>query len=128
MKRFIQVTVVTLALSFTALYAGSGHSHSHDSHGHNHSHHEHSALDKTLSNTEIKKIAKQKVETLVLKKKIPKSWNSAEISKLGKDQSGRSNDWVVVFENTKIKNKTKQNLYIFLNLYGDVAGANYTGK
>jgi len=127
-KTLIKSTVVTLALGFTVLYASNGgHSHSHEGHGHSHSH-EHSALEKKLNSTDIQKIAKQEVKRLVLEKKIPKSWKSMPISKLGKSQDGYSNDWVIVFENEKIKKKKRQTLYIFVDLYGDVTGANYTGK
>jgi len=125
LKTLIKTTVVTITLSFTALYAGSGHSHSHDGHSHGH---EHSALEKKLDNKAIKKIAKQEVKRLVLEKKIHKSWKSVPITKLGKAQHGYSNDWIIVFENKKIKKKRKQTLYIFVDVYGDVAGANYTGK
>ena len=121
MKILIKSTVMAVALSFTTLYAADGHSHS----GHNHASHD--ALKKEMTNTAIKKIAKQEVKRLALEKKIAKSWKTMPISKLGKTHHADTNDWVVVFENLKIKNKARQSLYIFVSVHGDITGANYTG-
>lgn len=125
-KTQIKVILVAITLALSSSYAGSGHSHSHEAHGH--SHHEHSSLDKQLASKEIQKIAEQKVQSLVLENKIPKTWKDIPISKVGKDSNGYSSDWVVMFKNEKVKKKSKQTLYIFVGLYGDVTGANYTGK
>ena len=122
MKILIKAMLISVALSFTTLYAGDGHSHS----GHNHVSHD--ALQKEMTNTAVKKIAKQEVKRLASKKKIAKSWKSMPISKIGRTHHADTNDWVVVFENLKIKNKARQNLYIFVSVYGDVTGANYTGE
>jgi len=130
MKKSIKATVVTLALSFTTIHAGSTHDHSHkeqnhESHGHSH---RYEALKNEVSKATIEKAAKQKVQSLVSEKKIPKSWKSIPISKIGKTHYGDTNDWVVGFDNMKIKNKRKQTLYIFVSVHGDIRGANYTGK
>ncbi|MDQ7045508.1 MAG: DUF6488 family protein [Sulfurimonas sp.] len=111
-----------IALTFTTLKASEGHSHS----GHNHT--TPKGIEEKTSNAEIRKIAKQEVERLANTKKIAASWKNAEIAKLGKAQNSFTNDWVIVFHNPKIKKTRKQNLYIFVGSYGDVAGANYTGK
>ena len=112
------MTVVTVALSFTTLFAGSGHSHSHG----------YEALKNEITKATVEKKAKQKVQELVLEKRIPKSWKSIPISKIGKTHYGDTNDWVVGFDNKKIKDKKKQTLYIFISVHGDITGANYTGK
>lgn len=117
MKTLIKATVVTLALSITALYAGSGHGHSHDV-----------SSKKEISKTSIQKIAKQEVKRLTLAKKIDNNWLFIPISKMKKTQYNYNNEWVVSFENSKIKDKTKQTLYIFVSVYGNITGANYTGK
>ncbi len=138
MKKIIKVTALTLALSFTTLYAGhshdehshEGHDHSHkeDTHeGHGHSH-RYDAIKNEVSKAAIENAASQKVKSLVLEKKIPSSWKSVPISKIGKTHYGDTNDWVVAFDNMKIKNKKKQTLYIFVSVRGDITGANYTGK
>ncbi|MEN8147464.1 MAG: DUF6488 family protein [Campylobacterota bacterium] len=123
MKTLIKTTVTALALSFTTLYASG--SHSHDG-GHGHSHD--APVQKEVSKTAIEEIAKQEVERLTWVKKIDKSWASMPISKMERTQYNYNNEWVVSFENAAIKDKTKQTLYIFVNVYGNLTGANYTGK
>ena len=122
MKILIKVLLVSLTLSLTTLYAGDGHNHN------EHSQCNHDTLEKGISNTKVKEIATKEVKRLALEKKIAKSWKSTSVSKLGKTHYGDSNDWVVVFNNPKIKKKTKQNLYIFVNVRGKITGANYTGN
>ena len=141
MSKLIKATVVTLALSSTTIVAGSGHSHEgHDHKGHDHStqkaekqeshghSHRYDDLKNEVSRETIEKAAKQKVQSLVAEKKIPKSWESAAISKIGKTHYGDTDDWVVGFDNMKIKNKKKRTLYIFVSVRGEIRGANYTGK
>ncbi len=119
MKTLIKVTIILLGLSFTTLYAQDGNNHSgHDCASHNGG----------LKSAAIQKIAKDEVTRLVLEKKIPKSWKSIEVSKIGRTHSSYIDDWVVVFENLKIKKKSRRTLYIFITKKGNVAGANYTGK
>jgi len=136
----IKATIVTLALSSITIYAGSGHSHDEDSHkGHDHSQkennhkgHKHSPLyDKVkpgVSKDTIEKAAMQEVQSLIAKKKIPESWKHVPISKIGKTHYGDTDDWVVGFDNTKIKNKKRRTLYIFVSVRGEIRGVNYTGN
>ena len=116
MTKSIKTSLILLALTFTTLYAKNGYDYYYYGNG--------GANYKKLSKTSISKIAKEEVKRLTLEKKIPKSWKSLPISKIKKSNS---NDWVVTFNNLKIRNKSKQNLYIFVDLYGHVEGANYTG-
>ncbi len=126
MKILIKATVITIVLCLTTLYAQDSHNHSEHNHaGHKHNH---NTLQKGVSNRIVKKIAIQEVKRLALEKKIPKSWKSVPISKIGKTHYGDTNDWVVGFDNLKIKDKTKQTLYIFVSMHGKVTGANYTGN
>ena len=140
MPKLIKATIVTFALGVTTIVAGSGHSHDEDSHkGHDHSQkenthkgHKHSPLyDKVkpgVSKETVEKAAKQEVQSLVAKNKIPKSWQHVPISKIGKTHYGDTDDWVVGFDNMKIKNKERQTLYIFVSVGGEIRGANYTGN
>ncbi len=138
MRNRIKITALSLALSFTTLYADHAHDeHSHESHDHSHKEHTHEghghshrydAIKNEVSKAVVEKAANQKVQSLVSQKKIPKSWKSTPISKIGKTHYGDTNDWVVAFNNMKIKNKKKQTLYIFITVHGKIAGANYTGK
>ena len=118
-KTFITISILSMQLSTGVLYAQSEHSHE----GHNH----HIYKDE-VTNTAVKKIAKDEVLRLATEKKIPKSWKSMPITKLGKTHHSYTNDWVVVFENDKVKRKSKQILYIFVSVTGKIMGANYTGN
>ena len=128
MTKLIKATAVALTLGFTTMYAGSGHTHDKESH----KSHEHSPLydkiKKGVSKETVEKAAKQEVQALVVKNKIPKSWQHVPISKIGKTHYGDTDDWVVGFENIKIKNKERQTLYIFVSVHGEIRGANYTGN
>jgi len=129
-KKSIKATVVVLALGFTTMYAESTHDHSqkennHKSHAHSH---RYEGLKNEVSKETVEKAAKQKVESLVAEKKIPKSWNSVPVSKIGKTHYGDTDDWVVGFDNMKIKNKKRSTLYIFVSVRGEIRGANYSGN
>ena len=140
MTKLIKTTIVTLALSSITIYAGSGHSHDEDSHkGHDHSTKEHNHeshghshryddLKNEVSRETIEKAAIQKVQSLVLEKKIPATWKYMPISKIGKTHYGDTDDWVVGFYNKRIKDKKRQTLYIFVSVGGEIRGANYTGN
>ena len=127
MQTLIKTTLITLALTLTTLCAQESHNHSghHDEHG---CKHKYEALKNEISKISVEKIAKKEVKRLASKKKIPKSWKSMPISKIGKTHYGDTNDWVVGFYNPKNKDKTKRTLYIFVSVKGKVVGANYTGK
>ncbi|MEN8303076.1 MAG: DUF6488 family protein [Campylobacterota bacterium] len=128
MNKLIKATVITMALSLTALYAGDEYNHDHSGHNHGSHGHSHETLHKSVSNTTVKKTAIKEVKRLALEKRIPKSWKSVPVAKIGKAHHGNTNDWVVGFENPKIKDKTKQTLYIFVSIHGQITGANYTGN
>jgi len=140
MTKLIKTTVVTLALGLTTIVAGSGHSHEEDSHAahdnsqkeNNHKGHKHSPLyDKVkpgASKETVEKAAIQEVQSLVAKKKIPESWKHVPVSKIGKTHYGDTDDWVVGFDNMKIKSKKRRTLYIFVSVGGEIRGANYTGN
>ncbi|MCF6339903.1 MAG: DUF6488 family protein [Sulfurimonas sp.] len=122
MKKLIKTTVVTLALSLTTLYAGSGHSHD-DGHDHGHT-----KAQKEVSKSVIEKTANQKLAELVKNKKIKKNWLNVSISNMEKKKFNSKDEWIVSFNNNQIKDKNKQTLYIFVDEYGKVTGANYTGN
>ena len=140
MTKLIKATVITLALSTITIVAGSDQpheEHGHEGHdnskkenthkGHAHSH-RYDEIKNEVSKETIEKAAKKKVESLVAEKKIHKSWGSVPISKIGKTHYGDTDDWVVGFDNVKIKNKERRTLYIFVSVRGEVRGANYTGN
>ncbi|WP_455757362.1 DUF6488 family protein [Sulfurimonas sp.] len=117
MTETTKVFLMLLALAFTTLYAENGYDYYYYGNG--------GSTYNKLSKTSITKIAKAEVKRLVMEKKIPRSWKSIPILKIDKLNI---DDWVVTFNNSKIKNLSKQNLYIFVGIYGKVKGANYTGR
>lgn len=122
MKTLIKTTITAIALTSGTLYAGSGHSHSHDD-GHNHSH-----TKEEVSKQDIQQIANLQLMMLVESGKVDKSWSDKPILNMEKKKFHHNMEWVVSYRNKEVKDKEKQTLYIFVSLYGDVTGANHTGK
>ena len=117
MNRLIKTAILLLGLSLTALYA----------HG-NHSKSPSAPVKEENSKKSIKNTAKQEVKRLALAKKIDKSWLFSPISKMKRTKYNYNNEWVVSFKNPEIKDPSKQTLYVFVTVYGQLTGANYTGK
>jgi len=116
MTKLMKALLILLTLTFTTLHAKNGYDYYYYGNG--------GSNYKKLNKTSITKIAKAEVKRLTMKKKIPKSWKSVPISKINKSNS---DDWMVTFKNSKIKKLSKQNLYVFVGIYGQVKGVNYTG-
>ena len=116
MTKLIKASLVISALTFTTLHAGNGYDYYY--YGNNGSSY------KKLNKTAISKIAKAEIKRLTMKKKIPKSWKFLPIFQMHKSNN---DDWIVTFNNLKIKSKSKQTLYIFVDIYGKIQGANYAG-
>lgn len=125
MNILIKTVITLVTVSFSILYAGNVDSHAghnHEGHGHSHSH------NHGIKSESIQKIAEAEVQRLVLEKKIAKSWASIPIAKIGRTHQSNIDDWIVAFENPKMKKKSKRTLYIFVSKVGNITGANYTGK
>ena len=117
MTKLIKILVILLALNFSTLNAKNGYDYYYYGNG--------GSSYKKLNKTSIIKIAEAEVKRLTMKKKVPQSWKSTPISKIHKSNT---DDWMVIFTNKKIKNKSKQKLYIFISIYGKIKGVNYTGN
>lgn len=120
MKNLLKSLALLAAISSTTLFAGSGHSHDGE-HGHSH------ALVK-VSEEKVKQIAKRELQGLIKRSKIDKSWSSIEAQSTEKKSFGGKMEWVAVFMNESVKDIKKQKLYVFVSEYGEVTGANYSGK
>lgn len=83
---------------------------------------------KSLDKEHLLAIAKEKLEQLVIQKKISKTWLDAYEPVITRTKYKFVNDWMVIFHNAKIKSKKHKNLYIFVGAYGDIQGVNYTGR
>lgn len=120
MKNLLKSLALLAAISATTLFAGSGHSHDAE-HGHSHA-------SVKVSEEKVKQIAKRELQGLIKRSKIDKSWSSIEAQSTEKKSFGGKMEWVAVFMNESIKDIKKQKLYVFVSEYGEVTGANYSGK
>jgi len=117
MNKSIKIVLITLLFSFTVLYAEHTH----------HNNCNHQELSGAISSEAVQKIAIDEVKRLAQHKKIAKSWKSVPVFQVGRTHYGDNDDWIVVFENSKIKKKSRKKLYIFVSKLGQIRGANYTG-
>ncbi len=99
---------IALAIISSILYGHGGHDHK--------------------SKSAIQQIAKKKIEQLIRSSKIDKSWSNPYISNTKKKQFGNKMEWMISLENSYIKDKTKQIIFVFVSEDGEVKGVNYTGK
>ena len=131
MTNFLKIASAMLLLCFMSLSAVEHHDHDNEKHAHKHGPRQegdsHTAIAVEEDKSTIEKNAKQKIERLVVKKKIHESWASVPMMKMEKTNN-ETNDWVVSFNNRQIKKKSKQTLYVFVSAYGEVVGVNYSGK
>jgi hypothetical protein len=120
MNKLIKTSLITaiLACGFNPLYAGSGHDHEH---GHSHE-------KKKVTQSYAEKEATKEVKKLFERGKIDSSWTDAPIVNVEKKKFKNKMEWVISYENKNIKDGNKQVLYIFVNLYGKITGANFSGK
>jgi len=117
MKKLIKILLIFISLSLNTLKAQNGYDYYYYGNG--------GSNYVKLNKTAIIKIAKAEIKRLLLRKKIPSSWKGIDILTINKENSS---DWKVIFNNIKVKEKSKQNIYIFIDVYGKMVGINYTGK
>lgn len=98
--------------------AGGGHSHTPDG-GHSHG---------PVSSDEAMSRADKKVHQLATKGVIDASWSGVQATSAEQKTFAKDVEWVIVFKNDKLKDPTKQTLYLFFSLDGYYIAANYSGK
>lgn len=111
----ILLSITFSLFSFTAV-AGGGHDH-----GHSHA-------SGPVNQDTAKASASKIVASLVQRNKLDNSWGSAVVSSIEKKTFKGQPEWVVVFQNNKATDTTKQKLYVFLTIGGDYIAANHSGK
>lgn len=124
MKNIITKTVFAAILTFgvNPLYAGAGHNHDpEDNHGHSHAK---TKINKTKAN----EIAISIVKNYALDGKLAKSWSNVIVDSVREQTYNSVPEWVFTFKNPKEVNSKHQSLYIFVNQYGEMTGANFTGQ
>lgn len=116
MYKLIATLFICSGLFASPAMAGSGHDH-----GHGHSHgpvNEHTVANK----------ATKKVKSLATAGKIDSSWAGIKPSSLEQKTYSGQKEWVITFNNDKVKDKSKKTLYLFYSLDGNYIAANYTGQ
>ncbi len=71
--------------------------------------------------------AKEVIAKLVEKKQLESSWKLLDAKSAEKKIFDDRPEWVVSFQNTKISDKKRQNIYIFMKLNGEFIAVNHTG-
>lgn len=121
--------IVAMFLTINQLYA-KGYAHDKDElylktkHEHTHS----CAAKEELFKKGIQRAARKRLWMLTQEKKVVASWLEVPIVSTDKKKFGYNVEWVVNLKNSSIEDKNKQNIFIFVDLYGHVKAVNYTGK
>jgi len=116
MKNIIATLLITSLLSFVPVIAVAGTGHDH---GHSH---------EVISGAEAQIKASQKMHQLAKAGKIDASWSEIKTSVITQKDYGHGPEWVITFKNNKIKDPTKQTLYMFYSQDGHYIAANYDGS
>jgi hypothetical protein len=118
MKKLIKTSLMTalLACSFNPLYASGNHDH-----GHSHDRKEVSKLD-------VQNVAAKEIKRLVKRGKLDNGWINSPVSNMEKKKYNNEMEWVIRYKNNSIQDVKKQNLYVFVNLYGEITGVNHSGE
>ena len=118
MKNILKTLLVLGIISFgvNPLFAGAGHGHSHG------------PTKKQVSKEDIIKASKQYIQELIQADKIHANWKDSTLLKTEQKKFHANLEWVLSYQNMNIKDPKKQILYIFIDLYGNMKAANFTGK
>ena len=116
MKNTISIAALTLALfaSPSAFAGGSGGCHFHG----------HAPVKESI----LTGCAAEYKDGLVASGKIDASWKSAKLDKAETVEGKSMKEWKFTFKNPAEKDATKQTLYMFYTLTGNLIGANFTGQ
>ena len=119
MKKLIRTSLITavLACSFNPLYASGSHDHG----GHSHA-------QKEVTKEYAKNVATKEIKSLSQRGKLDKSWINTPMLNMKQKKYNNEMEWVVSYKNDNIKDPNKQNLYVFINLYGEITGVNHSGQ
>lgn len=113
----ITATLLISSLLFIApviSIAGAGHDH-----GHSH---------EAISGTEAQIKASQKMHQLVKSGKIDATWSEVKTGSIAQKDFGHGPEWVITFKNDKVKDVSKQILYLFYSQDGHYIAANFDGS
>jgi hypothetical protein len=126
MKKAIAMTLLTTTLGAgwfgLTLHAGGGHDHGPNGHSHE-------AIQEQASKSAVISSANKHIQQLIKANKIDVSWQGCAPVKTEQKRFNDANlEWVLTYQNKKVTDPAKQNLYVFVDLYGKVKAANHSGK
>lgn len=116
MKNITPILLVSSLLFIVPVSASAGTGHDH---GHSH---------EAISGTEAQNKASQKVHQLVKAGKIDATWSELKTGSITQKDFGHGPEWVITFTNDKVKDTTKQTLYLFYSQDGHYIAANFDGS
>ncbi|MFA6195457.1 MAG: DUF6488 family protein [Sulfurimonas sp.] len=90
--------------------------------------HSHNAPKEILVEDRIIEVSQKYIEELVKNQKIDSSWKNNTFMSAKKQKFNDNLEWIIKFQNLNVKDSAKQSLFIFVDLYGTVNAANYSGK
>jgi hypothetical protein len=115
------ITTLFLSLSIASpVMAGGGHSH--DGNG------GHNTTQVPISSEQAINRASETVKQLSRAGKIDSSWSGVKASSVEQKEYQDGPEWIISFKNDKVKDPSKQTLYVFYSLDGYYIGANYSGN
>lgn len=77
---------------------------------------------------EIEKSIPAAVGSLILRGTLGSEWAKAKVVKVELKTFSKGPEWVATIYDEKIKDKTKQNAFVFITTTGFLNGANFTGN
>lgn len=72
--------------------------------------------------------AAQRKDALVSSGKLDASWKAVKHEKVEQVDGKKGKEWKVTFKNPQVSEASKQTLYVFLSMPGNVLAANFSGK
>lgn len=97
-------------------------------HRHLHSHDDALTHERPIDKQHAMEMAHEVVTKLANLRKIDESWISVNAKEVEKKTYSSGLEWVVLFENPRLENRNKHNLYVFLTMEGKYIAANYSGN
>jgi hypothetical protein len=70
-------------------------------------------------------LAKQAIDSLVEKKKLPASWSAAKLVSFDFRTKNGVDQYVLIYENSAIKQAAKRKLYVLMSTSGEFLSANH---
>jgi Family of unknown function (DUF6488) len=84
--------------------------------------------NKAASQETVSGCAVQHQQALITSGKIDKSWQAIKPGSFEQVDGQRGKEWKVTFKDPAAADKSKENLYMFFTVQGNLIAANFSGK